>query len=72
MAKAVKCDRCGRLFEYYDVKAWNSELTNVLGFHTVVQGSYNSKDGYYYKKTYDLCIDCCREFNKWLEEANET
>lgn len=70
MAKAVKCDRCDRFFEYYNVKAWNSEAT-ARGFHTVVQGSYTDHDGYYHKKTYDLCTDCCREFNEWLEEANE-
>lgn len=71
MAKAVKCDRCGRFFEYYDVKTPTSELTNALGFHTLSQGSYTDHDGYYYKKTYELCTDCCREFNEWLEEAWE-
>lgn len=70
MAKAVKCDRCGQFFEYYDVKANSGRI--YLGFNTLTQGSYNTNDGYYYKKTYELCKDCCREFNEWLEEANET
>lgn len=71
MAKAVKCDRCGQFFEYYDVKAEHNSGHNYQGFNTLTQGSYNANDGYYCKKTYELCTDCCREFNEWLEEANE-
>lgn len=70
MAKAVKCDRCGRFFEYYNVKVSAGEATTI-GFNAIVQGSYTVHDGYFYKKTYDLCTDCCREFDEWLKEAEE-
>lgn len=69
MVKAVKCGRCGRFFEYYAVKDYTGDAAE--GFNTVVQGSYTDHDGYYHKKTYELCTDCCREFNEWLKEAEE-
>lgn len=68
MAQAVKCDRCGRFFEPYEVNRQRSTIV-VKGFNTVIQGSWNGTDGYFAKKTYELCPDCCKEFNEWLEEA---
>ena len=70
MAQAAKCDRCGQFFELYDVNRQGSNV-KVKGFNTIIQGSWNITDGYFGKKTYELCTDCCREFNEWLEEANE-
>lgn len=70
MARAAKCDRCGQLFDLYEVTRQDS-VTNVEGLNTLVLGSWNKIDGYFGKKTYELCVDCCREFNEWLEEAEE-
>lgn len=70
MAKAAKCDRCGQFFDLYEVNREDS-ITKAEGFNTLTQGSWNPYDGYFGKKTYELCSDCCREFNEWLEEANE-
>lgn len=70
MAQAAKCDRCGQFFDLYEVNREDS-ITTVKGCNTLVQGSWNPYDGHFGKKTYELCVDCCREFNEWLEEANE-
>lgn len=70
MAQAAKCDRCGQFFEPYDVNRQGCNA-KVKGFNTIIQGSWNITDGHFGKKTYELCTDCCKEFNEWLEEANE-
>lgn len=70
MAQAAKCDRCGQFFEPYDVNRQRCNV-KVEGLNTIILGSWNKTDGYFSKKTYELCTDCCKEFNEWLEEANE-
>lgn len=70
MARAAKCDRCGQFFNFYDVNRQDSVM-NIEGLNTLVLGSWNKIDGYFGRKTYELCVDCCREFNEWLEEAEE-
>lgn len=66
MAIARKCDRCGGFFEFYAVVC--PDGSTARGFNTIVQGSYNEHDGYYHKKTYELCQKCCKEFNDWLDK----
>lgn len=66
MAIARKCDRCGRFFEFYAVVDHDGNTSS--GFNTLTQGGYNEYDRYYYKKSYELCKECCKEFNKWLDK----
>ena len=66
MAIARKCDRCGGFFEFYTVMV-NDESTSI-GFNTLTQGCYSHEDGCHHKKSYDLCRECCKEFNEWLDK----
>ena len=60
MARARKCDRCGKLYESYKTKY---DGTNVNGI-TMVN---IDDDRYYFKhKLMDLCPECMKEFQDWL------
>lgn len=60
MASARKCDRCGKLYEYYD----KTDMGKINGMAFIVKddtfGSYRVQD-------YDLCPDCMGELIKWIE-----
>lgn len=66
MAVARKCDRCGGFFEFYAVVC--PDGSTATGFNTLTQGCYSHEDGCHYKKSYDLCQECCKEFNEWLDK----
>ena len=58
-AIAMKCDRCGKLCEYYTGHRTSKE-TNEF---TLI----DMYDMYSDRKAYDLCPECMREFKKFLE-----
>lgn len=66
MADAKKCDRCGKLFEPYNVDAGckiPSRYTNILLKNlSLVEGTYEEFD------EYDLCKECNNSLLKWLSE----
>lgn len=61
MAWATKCDRCGKYFDHH-------EEANAFAFL-----SYDRlKDKYSYEgEEYDLCPDCIRSLNDWLNQREE-
>lgn len=70
MAMAKKCDRCGKLHEYYEgiEEFKNSEKANGVIF---VDNDW--KRQYWSRKSYDLCIDCMRKLEAFInnEEKQE-
>ena len=61
MAIAKKCDRCGRLYEYYEDIECNNQTVNKI--HTVHDFK---KEGYNITAGYDLCQYCCLDFVIWI------
>lgn len=63
MAKALKCDRCGKFFERKDMEEKHGDrervyyATTTLYFHDPDSGVY-------------LCPECYGRLEKWME-ANE-
>lgn len=65
MAFAKKCDRCGKLYEPYNVKK-NVERCN--GILTLNIDEYRK---YYDNKLYDLCPECMETLHNWLNISTE-
>lgn len=53
MARAYKCDRCGKLYENNDIRRDDLVLT-TLGLT-------------YQHKIYELCPDCRQELQDWFD-----
>lgn len=68
MADAKKCDRCGRLFEPYNIDAGckvPKRYMNILLRNTLIdQATYSSP------RDYDLCKECNDSFSKWLSKPS--
>lgn len=66
MADAKKCDRCGKLFEPYNIDDGckvPSRYTNILLKNiSLVKGAYKEFG------EYDLCKECNDSLLKWLSE----
>ena len=59
MAAAKKCDRCGKLYELYNIK---NDSKNINGIMTVNIDHYGE---YYDHKPKDLCPECKDSFDEW-------
>lgn len=68
MARAMKCDRCGKLYEYYaGYKEFkNSEKAN--GFLLIDRDADFS---YWSRRSYDLCQDCMRKLIKFIKNDDD-
>ena len=68
MADAKKCDRCGRLFEPYNIDAGckvPKRYMNLLLRNTLInQATYKEP------RDYDLCKECNDSFLKWLSKPS--
>lgn len=68
MASARKCDRCGKLYEFY----YKESDGMVINGMTLVENdvTYNSHKT---KMYIDLCPECLTQLAEWLEggERNE-
>lgn len=63
MARARKCDRCGNLYETYNTK---NDKTKINGLITI---NLDDNQKYFGHGAMDLCPDCMREFQNWLNEV---
>ena len=63
MACARKCDRCGKLYEEYNLENDEKNPNGIM----VLTLDYQRK--YYPHDAMDLCPDCMREFQDWMEEV---
>lgn len=62
MGFAKKCDRCGKLYELYNLE---SDPKNINGLLTL---NIDYKRSYYTQNLIDLCPECMNSFDKWLKE----
>ena len=64
MARAMKRDRCGKFYAYYDgnIEFKNSELSNG-----VILINRDLDNRYWERKSYDLCVDCMRKLEKFIK-----
>ena len=62
--KAYKCDRCGKLYEYYD----GIEL--VSGGYKFTIFSISNYFGIA-NEDYDLCPECMKSLIKWIKEGRQ-
>ena len=65
MAQAMKCDRCGKLYEYYE---GSDTFMNTKKANAVILIDKDLKQKYWSRKTYDLCPDCMRNFEDFLKD----
>ena len=63
MACAKKCDRCGKLYEEYNFK---NDEKNPNGIMTL---NLDYRRKFYLHTAMDLCPDCMKEFQDWMEEV---
>lgn len=59
MAKARKCDRCGKLYEGYNLK---NDINNP---NAIVCINLDEDNKYWSRVARDLCQDCIEEFKQW-------
>ena len=62
---AKKCDRCGKLYESYDMVD-NSEMNGV---YIVSKNKFGVRESI--SKDIDLCQECMDSFIKWYEMKGE-
>ena len=60
MAKAKKCDRCGK---YYD---GNTRFPVDQHGDIYIESVMTMTTGGYHYKNYDLCDDCIKDFKKFI------
>lgn len=66
---AKKCGRCGKYFDPYTVT--NNVGSNFEnGVNYLIQANECSAYSSCHKKVYELCLDCCESFNKWIEKGS--
>lgn len=62
MALAKKCDRCGKLYEYYP-KGIKSQCNAIRRAERNQRGEFINSCGY---PDYDLCPECMAAFDKFM------
>ena len=66
MSIARKCDRCGKLYEYYPICSRNLRLCNKIQYNGV-QRIYREKSGCLrYETTFDFCPECMAAFDEFM------
>ena len=69
MADAKKCDRCGKLFEPYNIHAGYKVPTRYTNI--ILKDMSLAKETYKNSGDYDLCKECNDSFLKWLSGTND-
>lgn len=59
MAKARKCDRCGSLYESYNLGADKTK------FNAMILICLDDENKYWGRPAVDVCPDCNKEFTDW-------
>lgn len=62
---AKKCDRCGKLYEEYNISNNPKEINGIMVLNI------NSKQSYFSSEAKDLCPKCSCELVKWLNKESE-
>lgn len=62
---AKKCDRCGRYYEPYSIADSHMTRTGDFEYNVKFNNVATFTDDKN-KKTYDLCPECAKAFNIWI------
>lgn len=60
MADAKKCDRCGKLYEWYCTEYDGTDINGA--------GLFRDRQ---YSIFYDLCPECLEELIEWIERCDK-
>lgn len=60
MARAFKCDRCGKFFTKEDFESHYGDDRNAYYLLNTLYGCAS-------ENIYDLCVDCYKELKDWME-----
>ena len=66
MSVAKKCDRCGKLYEEYNVKN-DEKKANGISFLNI-----DSKEEAFGHAYHDLCPECMEELRTWFDDPIKT
>lgn len=66
MAIALKCDRCGGLYEHHRMKYMGNYINGIQIINTNIDCNRT-----WDVRTLDLCPKCCEEFINWIEDKKE-
>lgn len=61
---AMKCDRCGKLYEHYDGSKQFKNTKKANGLQ-LIDKDIDRK--YWSRESYDLCPDCMKGLEKFLK-----
>ena len=61
--RAMKCDRCGKLYEHYDGR---DRFKNTEKSNSLILTDKDLELKYWSRKSYDLCPDCMEGLGKFL------
>lgn len=64
MARAKKCDRCGKLFEHYD---GSKEFKEGERANAVFLIDRDLDNKYWGRKSYDLCPECMKKLENFVK-----
>lgn len=63
MARAKKCDKCGKLYEHYD---GNKEFKHTEKANALFLIDRDLDNKYWSRKSFDLCPDCMKKLEEFL------
>lgn len=61
--RALKCDRCGKFYEIYNIKRDEHKVNGLIPINIDVDRKFYSHN------TIDLCPSCMKEFQDWMKEV---
>lgn len=61
--QAMKCDRCGKFYDYY---AGSKTLMNTEKTNGIMLIDRDLEWKYYNRRSYDLCLECMKELEDFL------
>ena len=68
MARAKKCDKCGKLYEHYDGSKQFKEGERANGLFLIDRDLDNK---YWSRRSFDFCSDCMSKLEAFLQNKEE-
>lgn len=69
MSKAIRCDRCKKCFDPYNVEG---DFARITDFVVTDAKIFDSHECSYRDENIDLCPDCLTSFGRWLHNYSDT
>ena len=68
MAMTKKCNRCGKLYAYYDGRM---EISNYEKVNGVLSINSNLNNKYRPRKLYNICPDCIKKLEAFIKNDED-